>query len=1412
MLRKQKHFWKKYRSILSRTKQSQLAKSLSRKPRLEMLEMRALMAANPLTSIPVLNSNPSATAAIYLDFNGHFDATWAATTPVFDSDGDRSTFSDNELAYITDVWKIVAEDYAPFNINVTTVEPAVLAPGVPGSAANGVALRVAIGGSASVIGQSSAVVGYAIFNSFTNSANNLAFVFPESAPAFISSVATTGTSASHNAGFSFGLRRQSGVYNIANKTQGIMNSANFGYDDATWSLTADTLGSLQDDMAMLSNSLNGFGYRADDVGGTIATAAPLNGANGVFTASGIIGNTSDVDVFALSSSAARGLRIDVGGSVIGQNLDIVIDYLDAAGNVILTANPSDSLDAVMNVPANGMQYIAIRSTGIYGRVGQYTISVTEATPGVEVVARPSGIKTSEQMVNDSFTLRLTSRPTADVTIGVASSDLTEGIVSASQIVFTPQNWYLPQTVVVSGVDDGEVDGVVLYNILLGGVSSADSHYAGMSIASLQASNADNDIPGSAFQIAVSNTFITSAIRNDSLGNTYITGYFLGTVDFDPGVGITQLTSPARFFQGFIVKYSPAHELIWARQFGGSDGHTSSEGLDVDSNGNAFVTGDTSSKSAIFGSSTLPGDGTNDAFLARLDSNGNFEWVRGWGGTSFVLGKSVHVGADGIIHVGGSLYGTADLDPSANTFSRTSAGGSDGYISRFTSNGAFISAVSIGGTLDDLILRTVVDAAGNTYATGSFNGTAQFGNHVLNSAGAEDYFLLKMNAGGSIEWVRQVAGAANGGAGSRLSLDSAGSVILAGDFTESINFGPGTPTLVSGGNQDSFITKWDATGTLLQVGQLSGLERVRVTGLTVGTDDVMTIVGWFAGTADLDPGSNELLVTSLDAQNGFILRMHSGGNVMTVLQTSGRGVIRDVTQDAKGNISAIGTFSSTVSLPTGQVFVNADASGDLYVLKLNIAAGATVSPSVGLVTSEDGTSTSFNVVLDIPPTADVTIPISSSNPGEGVVSRSSLTFTPANWNVPQTVVVTGVNDAVIDGDKSYSIVLGPATSADPAYNGFKANDLRVTNTDNDLAPTKFYVVDDASSNRTFEYGANGSAVENYSLSSGNATPRGAASTVAGDKVWVVDANRNVYIYNDRGVLLGSWSAGSLASNATIEGITTNGTDIWLVDARQDRVFRYAGAASRLSGSQNAASNFALNSGNRSPKDLVTDGTNIWVVNDSTTDKVFKYSMTGALVGSWTIATVNNAPTGITIDPSGATQSIWIVDNGTDRVYEYTNSRSRNSGSQSTLISFALAVGNTNPQGIADPPANSINASTAVAATSSAAIEASSVQMLSASEYPQGQVAFTSRSIAVGSVSNDNALTTSKLLYSQPATLILENGSMMTTFVSPTPRLSTSKSSSIAARDEAFSSVNLLQDEDMLDLLTTSVKGSLKRRRI
>ena len=117
---------------------------------------------------------------------------------------------------------------------------------------------------------------------------------------------------------------------------------------------------------------------------------------------------------------------------------------------------------------------------------------------------------------------------------------------------------------------------------------------------------------------------------------------------------------------------------------------------------------------------------------------------------------------------------------------------------------------------------------------------------------------------------------------------------------------------------------------------------------------------------------------------------------------------------------------------------------------NDTAGITVTPTSGLTTTESGGTATFTVVLNTQPTADVAIAFSSSNTAEGTVSLVSLTFTNANWNTPQTVTVTGVDDYVLDGPVAYTVVTAPAVSADSHYSGVDAADVAVTNTDNDTA--------------------------------------------------------------------------------------------------------------------------------------------------------------------------------------------------------------------------------------------------------------------------------------------------------------------------------------------------------------------------
>ena len=147
--------------------------------------------------------------------------------------------------------------------------------------------------------------------------------------------------------------------------------------------------------------------------------------------------------------------------------------------------------------------------------------------------------------------------------------------------------------------------------------------------------------------------------------------------------------------------------------------------------------------------------------------------------------------------------------------------------------------------------------------------------------------------------------------------------------------------------------------------------------------------------------------------------------------------------ADGNIA----YSIVTAPATSAGGYNGQDASDVTVTSIdNDTAGITVNPTAGLFTTEGGGTATFRVVLNSQPTANVTIGVSSNNTTEGTVSPASLTFTDANWNMPQTVTVTGVNDAVADGNIVYTILTALATSTDTVYNGIDAADVSVTNID------------------------------------------------------------------------------------------------------------------------------------------------------------------------------------------------------------------------------------------------------------------------------------------------------------------------------------------------------------------------------
>jgi DNA-binding beta-propeller fold protein YncE len=400
--------------------------------------------------------------------------------------------------------------------------------------------------------------------------------------------------------------------------------------------------------------------------------------------------------------------------------------------------------------------------------------------------------------------------------------------------------------------------------------------------------------------------------------------------------------------------------------------------------------------------------------------------------------------------------------------------------------------------------------------------------------------------------------------------------------------------------------------------------------------------------------------------GGLMYVSSGGNNRIERFTENSTYVDDYVPAGSGGLSD----------PHWTAF---DPNGDLYV------GGTGSDDQIHRFGTEN--EARFTVSLSAPFAEPVTVNYATAD--GTAVAGTNYTATGGTLNFAPGVTSETIDVPILDSGSQTTPLTFTLTLSNP-----QAATLAQSQATGTIAPSdqnaKFYVVNDATAslggtNTAYKYQPSGAAQAPYGLGPADLDPRGVATTAAGTTVWVVDANKNVYVYSSAGALLGSWSAGGLSSRAQLTGIATNGTDVWLVDGYSDKVYKYAGAAGRLSGSQNASGSFSLNRNDGNPTDVVTDGTSLWVVDDGwSTDKVYKYTLAGSYLGSWTISGGGGSPTGIAINPAGASD-IWIVDSSTLKVYDYANAATRTSGSQSASATFALAAGDTNPQGIADPPA-------------------------------------------------------------------------------------------------------------------------------
>jgi regulation of enolase protein 1 (concanavalin A-like superfamily) len=311
--------------------------------------------------MPNLNSYPSAPAAIFLDFDG--DA--ATGTEAYDRDGSPTTFSTQEQADIVEAWRQVAIYYAMFNITVTTVESS-----LPSA-------WIAIGNNISN--------AYSGVNVFPD--NDQAESWSESSYARFRISALT-----HELGHNFGSWHIAGYDNLGVKTaeyhgafdplhgpimgldyQGVIHKW-YAWHDST------DVATLQDIAADLDN-FGGDGYKADDFGGTIATATPLTVVGNTQARMGIIERLTDSDAFSFTSTGGR-YAIGVGREA-PSGVDVKLSIYKSDGTLLAVddGDPRQLPYAMVNdshltldLPA-GTYYIVVQCHGNYGDQGQYNVRV-----------------------------------------------------------------------------------------------------------------------------------------------------------------------------------------------------------------------------------------------------------------------------------------------------------------------------------------------------------------------------------------------------------------------------------------------------------------------------------------------------------------------------------------------------------------------------------------------------------------------------------------------------------------------------------------------------------------------------------------------------------------------------------------------------------------------------------------------------------------------------------------------------------------------------------------------------------------------------------------------------------------------------------------------------------------------------
>lgn len=677
-------------------------------------------------------------------------------------------------------------------------------------------------------------------------------------------------------------------------------------------------------------------------------------------------------------------------------------------------------------------------------------------PGIDV-SPTAGLSTSEAGATDTFTVRLHAPPVSDVSIALSSSDETEASVSVGALSFTPLNWAAPQTVTVTGVDDVAADGDQAFSIVLSAAISTDLAYNGLDGSDVGGSNRDDETPG------VYVTPTSGLVTTEEGG----TDTFSVVLNNAPGADVTLTLSTSDATEG---DASPATLTFTTMNWNAPQIVTVTGVDDFAADGNvsySILTGTTSSADVGYNGLTV-----DDVAVTNQDDETPAIVVSPVSGL-----QTSEAGLIDTFAVRLATQPTVDVVLDVMSLDTTEGVASPATLTFTSMNWNAVQVVTVSG-VDDVII----------------DGTQLYAVQVSPHASSDVTYASLPPVDVS------VSNTDNESAGVTVTPSTGLEVSEMGDtatFVITLNSQPTASVLVPLSSSDTSegtvspptVSFTPATWSMPRTVTITGVNDAISDGNQMFTITTGAVVSGDSDYVGIDP--TDVSVTNIDDDSPSVIvtpttiAVSEGGSFASFtirlgsMPTGGVTIPISSSDTTEATVSPASITFNTFNYATPQV-VTVTPVDDFFsdgnqpftvVLGLpttadvtyaaidptdvtgtntdNEATGIVVTPTAGLVTTEGGGSAAFTVRLLSVPTANVTVAVSSGDVTEGTVAPASLVFTTMNGTNPLTVTVTGVNDALADGDQAYSVQLSAAVSTDSAYNALDPADVSVTNTDDDV---------------------------------------------------------------------------------------------------------------------------------------------------------------------------------------------------------------------------------------------------------------------------------------------------------------------------------------------------------------------------